>query len=101
MRFIVKQTGYSTERIGSLTGFLRSPGAEIETPTAALFTQVKFIGIILEHNFIKFILGNSQEGGFVGIQLMYAVIDDQPRGIGRSLNCNMNSVPFLGTYLIY
>ncbi|XP_034835385.1 queuine tRNA-ribosyltransferase accessory subunit 2 [Maniola hyperantus] len=39
MRFLIKQTGSGSERIGNLTGFLRSPGAEIETPTAALFTQ--------------------------------------------------------------
>ncbi|CAH2239544.1 queuine tRNA-ribosyltransferase accessory subunit 2 [Pararge aegeria] len=39
MRFSIKQTGCGGERIGYLTGFIRSPGAEIETPTAALFTQ--------------------------------------------------------------
>ncbi|XP_045772286.1 queuine tRNA-ribosyltransferase accessory subunit 2 [Maniola jurtina] len=39
MRFLIKQTGSGSERIGNLTCFLRSPGAEIETPTAALFTQ--------------------------------------------------------------
>lgn len=40
MRFIVKQTGAGSERIGTLTGFMKSPGIVIETPTAALFTQV-------------------------------------------------------------
>lgn len=40
MRFIVKQAGSGRERIGSLTGFIKSPGLVIETPTAALFTQV-------------------------------------------------------------
>ncbi|XP_023954027.2 queuine tRNA-ribosyltransferase accessory subunit 2 [Bicyclus anynana] len=39
MRFSIKQTGCGSERIGNLTGFLKSPGAEIETPTTALFTQ--------------------------------------------------------------
>lgn len=40
MRFIVKQTGCGSERIGHLTDFLKSPEAILETPTTALFTQV-------------------------------------------------------------
>ncbi|XP_047545869.1 queuine tRNA-ribosyltransferase accessory subunit 2 [Vanessa atalanta] len=39
MRFIVKQNGCGSERIGRLTGFFKFPGAVIETPTSALFTQ--------------------------------------------------------------
>ncbi|XP_045447692.1 queuine tRNA-ribosyltransferase accessory subunit 2 [Melitaea cinxia] len=39
MHFIVKQTGCGSERIGHLTEFSKSPGAVLETPTTALFTQ--------------------------------------------------------------
>lgn len=38
MRFTIKAS-YGRERIGTLSGFTKSPGAIIETPTAALFTQ--------------------------------------------------------------
>ncbi|KAL0851334.1 hypothetical protein ABMA28_007154 [Loxostege sticticalis] len=39
MRFAVKQVGCGGERIGYLTGFVKSPNTVIETPAAALFTQ--------------------------------------------------------------
>ncbi|XP_072945438.1 queuine tRNA-ribosyltransferase accessory subunit 2 [Epargyreus clarus] len=39
MRFVLKQTGVGSERLGQLTGFMKSPNSIIETPTAALFTQ--------------------------------------------------------------
>lgn len=40
MRFTIKQATSGSERVGAFTGFLKSPGAVIETPTSALFTQV-------------------------------------------------------------
>lgn len=46
MHFTIKQTSYGSERIGTLTGFVKSPGIVIETPTAALITQVNFIFLI-------------------------------------------------------
>ncbi|CAB3240407.1 unnamed protein product [Arctia plantaginis] len=39
MRFTIKQATSGSERIGTFTGFIKSPGAVIETPTSALFTQ--------------------------------------------------------------
>ncbi|XP_059048140.1 queuine tRNA-ribosyltransferase accessory subunit 2 [Achroia grisella] len=39
MRFVINQAGCSSERIGSLRGFVKSPTASIETPASALFTQ--------------------------------------------------------------
>ncbi|XP_041975512.1 queuine tRNA-ribosyltransferase accessory subunit 2 [Aricia agestis] len=39
MRFIIKHTGRGGERVGTLSGFLKSPNAVIETPTAALETK--------------------------------------------------------------
>lgn len=39
MRFIIKQASSGSERIGVLSGFIRSPGTCIETPTAALPTK--------------------------------------------------------------
>lgn len=39
MHFEIKQTGIGSERIGVLSGFLKS-NAVLETPTAALLTQV-------------------------------------------------------------
>uniref|UniRef100_A0A2H1X3A8 Queuine tRNA-ribosyltransferase accessory subunit 2 n=1 Tax=Spodoptera frugiperda TaxID=7108 RepID=A0A2H1X3A8_SPOFR len=39
MRFSIKHATLGSERIGTLTGFVKSPGTVIETPTAALFTQ--------------------------------------------------------------
>lgn len=40
MRFIIKQAGSGSERIGCLTEFVKLPTASIDTPTSALFTQV-------------------------------------------------------------
>lgn len=42
MRFSIKHATLGSERIGTLTGFVKSPGTVIETPTAALFTQVVY-----------------------------------------------------------
>ncbi|XP_075970776.1 queuine tRNA-ribosyltransferase accessory subunit 2 [Anticarsia gemmatalis] len=39
MRFSIKQASCGGERIGTLSGFVKSPGIVIETPTAALITQ--------------------------------------------------------------
>ncbi|XP_030029451.2 queuine tRNA-ribosyltransferase accessory subunit 2 [Manduca sexta] len=39
MRFTIKKTSCSGERIGLLSGFIKSPNTTIETPTAALLTQ--------------------------------------------------------------
>lgn len=39
MRFNIKQVNCGSERIGSLTGFIKSSKTIIETPTAALLTQ--------------------------------------------------------------
>lgn len=41
MRFSVKHVGCGSERIGSLTGFLKLPDLVIETPSVSLLTQVK------------------------------------------------------------
>lgn len=58
MRFTIKQANLSGERIGTLTGFMKSPNTVIETPTAALLTQVfntsqcycfKFMALITNH----------------------------------------------------
>lgn len=40
MRFVLKQAGCGSERIGCLTDFVKLPAASIDTPTSALFTQV-------------------------------------------------------------
>lgn len=40
MRFTIKQAGIGSERVGSLTDFLMLPSCTVETPTAALLTQV-------------------------------------------------------------
>lgn len=42
MHFAIKQISCGSERIGTLTGFMKSPNTVIETPTAALLTQVLF-----------------------------------------------------------
>uniref|UniRef100_A0A2A4J5J8 Queuine tRNA-ribosyltransferase accessory subunit 2 n=1 Tax=Heliothis virescens TaxID=7102 RepID=A0A2A4J5J8_HELVI len=39
MRFAIKQATSSGERIGTLTGFMKSPSTVLETPTTALLTQ--------------------------------------------------------------
>lgn len=39
MRFSIKQAGCGAERVGTLTGFTKSPSTIIETPTTALLTQ--------------------------------------------------------------
>lgn len=46
MRFAIKQAGCGGERIGTLTGFTKSPSTIFETPTAALLTQVLYNDII-------------------------------------------------------
>ncbi|CAH0592316.1 unnamed protein product [Chrysodeixis includens] len=39
MRFTIKHANLGGERVGTLTGFMKSPNTVIETPTAALLTQ--------------------------------------------------------------
>lgn len=42
MRFAIKKANCGGERIGSLTGFVKSPNTVIETPTSAILTQVRY-----------------------------------------------------------
>lgn len=77
MRFTIKQATSGSERVGAFTGFLKSPGAVIETPTSALFTQVFFL--------IEFFRIES-------ISLMFKIVSDH--------STDSNIVELLWIYLI-